>query len=179
MRSTKSKNKNTQLPIQCRADKITPTLNLLASKEELDLLINDFFWEMNHSRKCEELLRNLLKASIGEDKSSGTHSLSEVSTMLFETTRILKFFRDLSNLIPLLSTELDLANLKELHEKIDYETLDEDVFRALGMWIYDDNYSLACLEYITKTATNFQQVINLFEACEEYKNQINDHGESL
>lgn len=179
MRTNVSKNQNTQLPIQGRADEITPLLDSVASKEELDLLINDFFWEVNHSRGCSDLLRSLLKAGIGEDKSSGAHSLSQVSTILFETTRILKFIRDLGNLIPTLSIEVEVTNLKDLHEKIDYETLDEDVFRALGMWIYDDNHSLACLEYITKMATNFQQVISLFEACEEYKNQINDHGKSL
>lgn len=139
------------------------------SSQPLKDAIKAFFEYTSDSSEISEMLRDILKASIGGDKVSGSNSLRKVSAMIWNVDRLTKFVRTLGIHLPTNSTDDETLAIIELHKEIDYEKFSDGINHGLAQWVFNEDIeNLTLLWYVAETANIFQRVAELIEACERY-----------
>lgn len=132
--------------------------------------MDDFFSRME-LRYLENVLRDNLKADMGNDNASGKHSASETNHQVVHTASILQFLRALPAELSNVNTN-DIEQLKTIQNRFhefDYDSAYDVIFRGLGAWIFqDEDLENACIEYVLKIAKVYNEARELLEMCWEY-----------
>lgn len=124
----------------------------------------------------EEVLRDNLKADVGNDKLAGKHSAFETEDHVRKTIAILKFLRSFpQELSEILINEADkeLLLIQEAFDAFSYEAAETIITDGLRAWIYqEDDQDTACIEYVLRISTVYNQASLLLKMCSDYYEPI-------
>jgi len=144
--------------------------------------VKEFFYRID-MKSIENVLRDNLKADMGNDNSSGKHSAFETNHQVGNTVTILQFLRTFPAQLSTINVNENEA-LKEIQNRFhqfDYEKADIIICDGLKAWIYqDEDQENACIEYAFRISKVYNEARELLEMCWDFcelqKNTIVQKG---
>lgn len=136
-------------------------------------LLFEFSFEQGHVI-YEDFLRNLLMADINDNGPSEYNPAKlknhiQITHAVNQVYELGKFMRNVTNFSSQDFTKIDedIKTVIDERNKICYELIEEEIYRSLDSWIYDEREGFEDLWYIVKLATSYKSVSDFVDLCRE------------